>query len=410
MEAKNYQIVKIIGLMGKHMEAAEYIIELSNGCCISGGRGNKLKIYDKDFIEFKEEADDKDKIVEKDEKDKKYMVYTCFEREKLSADMNDHDIELIASRDKRIFQIFLSFKDSNEKIMKIGQKCQINDISIKCCVQLGINNFAIFGQNNSLYGILFNSENKNSQLKSFEKIKEKTYLNSIKINEKTIAITSNKVQYYGEDKLILYDFGKNKIYREIEGYSFTSEPNGLALMFKEETKAKILLCACTKYINDQKNGIYLVNLQMEDNQEINNPFYDTGNFEVFCFCPILIINPDNDIEENGKEKKIIDTEYFFVGGFNNDKSEGEIKLFKVKYSEKVSDYKIEFVQDIEFERNKDFSGFEGAVSCIIQTKKEKNGYILVTCYSGKVYLLTKPNLNYYLGTKNKSIKEIKNKK
>jgi len=297
MEAKNFQIVKIIGLMGKHMEAAEYIIELSNGCYISGGKYNNLKIYNKDFIEFKEEADDKDKKVEKDKKNgkdeigKKRMFYACFEREKLSDDMNDHDIELITSRDKAIFLIFLSFKDSNEKIMKIGQKCQIIDISIECIVQLGINNFAIFGQNDSLYGKdLFNSENKNSQIKSFEKLKGKTYLNSIKIDEKNIAITSNKVQYNGEDKLILYDFGKNKIYREIEGYSFASEPNGLALMFEEETKAKILLCACTKYINDQKNGIYLLNLQMEDKQGINNPFYDTGNFEVFCFCPILIIN------------------------------------------------------------------------------------------------------------------------
>ena len=71
MEAKNYQIVKIIGLMGKHMEAAEYIIELSNGCYISGGKDNNLKIYDKDFIEFKEETDDKDKTVEKDKKEKK---------------------------------------------------------------------------------------------------------------------------------------------------------------------------------------------------------------------------------------------------------------------------------------------------------------------------------------------------
>ena len=410
MEAQNYQIVKIIGIMGEHMEAAEFIKELSNGCYISGGRFNNLKIYNKDFIELKEETDLKDKKNEKDEIDNKHMVYTCFERERLS-DMNDHDIELIANRDKIIFQIFLSFKDSNEKIMKIGQKCKFPDISIKYCVQLERNNFAIFEQNNSLYCMdLFNSENKNSELKPFKKLKGKTYINSIKINKNIIAITSNKVQDNGEDELIFYDIEYNKIYRKIEGYSFASEPNGLALMFKEETKAKILLCACTKYINDQKNGIYLVNLQMEDKQGINNPFYDTGNFEVFCFCPILIINPDNDIEEKGKKKKIIDTEYFFVGGFNNDKSEGEIKLFKVIYNEKVRDYKIEFVQDIEFERNKDFSGFEGAVSCIIQTKKEKNGYILVTCYSGKVYLLTKPNLNHYLKTKNKSSKGIKKKK
>ena len=168
-------------------------------------------------------------------------------------------------------------------------------------------------------------------------------------------------------------------------------------------KNRILICACKKYIDDhQKNGIYLANPQLEDKQGINNPFYDTGNFEVFCFCFILKINSNNDILEKRKKKKIIDTDYFFVGGFNLDKGEGEIKLFKVIYSEKSSDNKIEFVQDIEFERNKDFNGFEGAVSCVIQAKKHNKGYILVTCYSGKVYLLTPPNLDYYLKTKEKN--------
>ena len=181
-------------------------------------------------------------------------------------------------------------------------------------------------------------------------------------------------------------------------------------MPREEVKAKnkILLCACKKYFDDQKNGIYLANLQLKNKKGINNPFYDTGNFEVFCFCPILNINPDNNILETENEKKIIDTEYFFVGGFNVDKREGEIKLFKVIFDEKHNDNKIEFVQDIEFERNKDFVGFEGAISCIIQTKKENNGCILVTCYSGKIYLLTQPNLDYYLKTKNKNNLEKKN--
>ena len=395
MEAQNYQIVKIIGIMGEHMEAAEFIKELSNGCYISGGKFNILKIYDKDFIEFN-----------KDDNDKKGLVYTCFEREKLS-DINDHDIELIAINNKKIFQIFLSFKDFKEKKMIISQKYELPpDISIKSCVQIKENNFAIFGQNNSIYCMnFFISENPNSKIKPFEMLKGKTYLNSMKINKNIVALTSNKALDNGEDKLIFYDIGKNKISREIEGYSFTSEINGLALMTREDIN--LLLCACIKYIDGQKNGIYFTNPQLEDKQGINNHFCDTGNFEVFCFCPILIVNPDNDLEEKGKKKKIINTDYFFVGGYNNDKLEGEIKLFKVIFSEKASDNKIEFVQDIEFERNKDFAGFEGAVTCIIQTKNEKNGFILVTCKSGKVYLLTKPNLNYYL-KKNENSKEIKN--
>jgi len=105
------------------------------------------------------------------------------------------------------------------------------------------------------------------------------------------------------------------------------------------------------------------------------------------------------MKKKERKKKIIDTEYFLVGGFNVDKSEGEIKLFKVIYSDKEIDNKIEFVQDIEFERNKDFTGFEGAVSCITQAKKECDGNILVTCFSGKIYILTQPNLDYYLSKK-----------
>jgi hypothetical protein len=258
------------------------------------------------------------------------------------------------------------------------------------------NNFAIIGQENSIYITdLFNLEN--ALIKQNPIISGKSYIGSIKISQNIIAITSNKVQYYGEDKLIFYNIDKKKISKEIEGPSFTSGINGLALMPREETKAKnkILLCACTKYTNDQKNGIYLANPQLEDNQLVNYPFYDTGNFEVFCFCPILIINPKNKILQEGEEKEIIDTKYFFVGGFNEDKKEGEIKLYKVIYSEKAFNNKIEFVQNIEFERNKDFNGFEGAVSCIIQAKKESNGNILVTCYSGKIYLLSVPNLDLY---------------
>jgi len=183
-------------------------------------------------------------------------------------------------------------------------------------------------------------------------------------------------------------------------------------MPREETIAnnKILLCACIKYLNDQKNGIYLANPHLEDNKEVNNPFYDTGNFEVFCFCPILIFNPEDKIITKENKNTIIDTEYFLVGGFNIDKKEGEIKLFKVIYSEKAYNNKIEYVQDIEFERNQDFSGFEGAVCCIKQIKKNINylGNILVTCYSGKIYLLTKPDLNNFYMKSQYKLQKIKN--
>ena len=53
------------------------------------------------------------------------------------------------------------------------------------------------------------------------------------------------------------------------------------------------------------------------------------------------------------------------------------------------------------DKNK-FYGFHGAISSIIQSSTQRN--ILVSCYDGKVYLFTKPNLSLYDGKdeKNKS--------
>ena len=384
MEAPNYQILKIIDILGEHKNTAEFIIELSNGYYISGGTDNILKIYDREFNQIEELKD----IPE--------WTYSCFEIEKLfNQKERDDKIELIACCNKILYQITLSFKD---EIKHRYQRYELPHIEVKNCIQMSRNNFAIIGQNNSIFFIdLFYSNNKHVPNSSI--VSGKSYIGSIKINPAIIAITSNKVQYYGEDKLIFYNTDKNKISLEIEGYSFISGINGLALMPREETKAKnkILLCACTKYLDSQKNGIYLANPQLEDNKGINNPFYDTGNFEVFCFCPILVFDLEVKIIYKGMKKEIIDTEYFLVGGFNVDKKEGEIKLFRVIYNEKAYNNKIEFVQNIEFERNKDFTGFEGAVSCITQIKEniDYSGFILVTCYSGKIYLLTKPNLDFY---------------
>ena len=426
MRASNYQILKIIGIVDEVKKEnnvefkkelrnehfirggtdkikdiaevfktkennVEFIKELSNGYYVSGGTDNIVKIFDHDFSLKK-------KLTNIDD-----WIYSCLEIEKLSnKNENENDyIELILCCFKKLYKYILSFEKEEVKI--IGYLKYKIPSEIKSCVQITEKNFAIFGQNCSYLTDLFNSEK--SQIKKDNLIPNISFLGSIKINRNIIAITSNKVQYKGEDKLIFYNVDKNEISDKIEGYSFISEINGLALMPREEVKAKnkILLCACKKYFDDQRNGIYLANLQLDDKEGINKTsydFYNTGNFEVFCFCPNLIINPDNNILEKENEKKIIDTEYFFVGGFNLDKREGEIKLFKVIFDEKDNNYKIEFVQDIEFERNKDFTGFEGAVSCITQTKKENNGYILVTCYSGKIYLLTQPNLNYYLKTTN----------
>ena len=184
------------------------------------------------------------------------------------------------------------------------------------------------------------------------------------------------------------------------GYSFILSPNGLELMPKlnKENKFRILLCACKKYKKEQRNGILLVNPQMEENIDVEHPFYDTGNFEVYCFCPILCdIEAKKGDEDRGDlgNKKLIDTNYFLVGGFDTDLREGKILLYKINYGEKAYNTTIEYVQEIIFkDRDDDIDAFNGPVNCL--TQSTKTGNILASCFDGNIYLLTPPNINYYL--------------
>ena len=69
-------------------------------------------------------------------------------------------------------------------------------------------------------------------------------------------------------------------------------------------------------------------------------------------------------------------------------------MFKIIYGEKIWNTKIKFIQDIIFEDNENFEYFDGPISCINQSKI--TGHIIVTCYNGKTYLFTPPNITYYL--------------
>ena len=154
-------------------------------------------------------------------------------------------------------------------------------------------------------------------------------------------------------------------------------------MPKEDIKShyRVLLCACKKYKKGQKNGILLVNPQLNYEQEMEKFFYKTDDFEVYCFCPIL-------------DNKMKGTYYFFAGGFDLLEKKGAIKLFKIIYGTTQWRTKIEFMQDIVLEYNEKFEGFQEPISSIIQSKVKGN--VLVTCYDGNVYLFTPPNIDYYL--------------
>ena len=93
-------------------------------------------------------------------------------------------------------------------------------------------------------------------------------------------------------------------------------------------------------------------------------------------------------------RKIVESNYFLVGGFDNDLREGKILLYKINYGERAYNTTIEFKQEIIFKDRDDIDAFNGPINCLRQSKK--TGNIAASCFDGNIYLLTPPNINYYI--------------
>ena len=191
------------------------------------------------------------------------------------------------------------------------------------------------------------------------------------------AITSNHILPNGEDKILFYHLISKSVLYEINGYSFNLSSNGMTIISNDRNNNKILLCACKKYTFKQKNGILLINID-DDKLEFNEKFYDTGNFEVYCFCKIFFKSEKN-LNIVQKENE---TAYFFVGGFDPYIGRGIIKLCKIE-----DNIEIKIIQEITFNNNI----LKGPVTCIIQ--RNNKGNIIISC-SNYIYILSPPNINY----------------
>ena len=161
---------------------------------------------------------------------------------------------------------------------------------------------------------------------------------------------------------------------------------------KKDKICKLLLFGFKIYKKDDRNGILLLKLKLYNhNRKKFETFYDTKNFEVYCFCTILDIK-NKILLDHYDKTQAIETEYFLVRGFYLDKKEGIIKLFKVIYDNEIEKIQKEYIQDIIVEKwigkedSECFKGFKEPISCIIQSS---NGEILVTCYDDNVYLFSK---------------------
>ena len=406
-DENDYLILKYENTIEEHdkkFESIEFMKETSIGMIITGGIEDKFCIYDKNHkfikdISFTIPEDtfhikqDSGKITHK----RKYKKYSqnIEETQHSKNNKNNNMIEILDCSRFALMSYSLKFNkidfcDINVQISKPEQ------LSLSCTGIIEIENignkneYVVYGErgifhfNDWPFNLGINSETK---LYNYNKNK-RSYRSGIRINKNYIALSSNKILPNGDNILAFYDIKEKKIIKEIEG-SFANRTNALCLFkITEENSSKerdILLCACKKYMSEDKNGIIAVDSEIFG-EKFSYEFFDLDDFEVNCFCQI-------GIKQNFEWTK---SNYFFVGGLDTSKRLGLIKLYKIIYNK--NKIKIKFIEDILIEKNEDFEGLNGTVNNIIQTA---NGKILVSCWDGKIFSFSEPNIDYYLEEDNK---------
>ena len=349
-----------------------FIKELKNGYFISGG-DKKLFVYNEKYHQ----------VI--DINMKNYISNVTEIKTIEKTERSRREIKLIICAKGETPLLIINTEKNEYKI-----KNNKSNVSTTFCLEIKKNSYLALREN-EVYVIsdLFNKIIASNRNKLFDG----TYKGAIKLSKNIFALSSNKILKNGENKLKFYNSNSKRIVKEINGYSFIASSNGLVLMPKEESEtSKILLCACKKYQSNQKNGILLVNANIEKMIEINNPFYNTGNFEVHCFCP-LSVKPKRNYIKIFNDDEIIETDYFLVGGYDKSKGRGKIKLYKLIRNNNIKDTKIQFIQDIDVKKTKQFNGFKDPINCITQSRQDLK--ILISCMDGNIYLLSSPNIDIF---------------
>ena len=395
--ANKENILEFIDIVEKDIYFNGFIIELEYGyyaICKKKCTLNIYNIYFNQIIEIKNFNDMISNVVERTnslrEKSRKELI-VC----------TKSDINLVVIDLEK-----LEYKINTTPLNKYN----LNFLEIKSpnCLLLS---------QNGLFNYLYFFDKANPIEKNLTK---NVFYRGLKINENFVALISNKILPNGDDKLTFFDNNLKKLTDSIEDYSFVLSQNGIGLIHKEILEEKtnkkkkknkkkkekesvvknynILICACKKYQNEQRNGILISIANLEQVKTIDEPFLDTDDFEVNCICPLSKIENKNknygNIDEKYKNNiNMEETNFFLAGGFDTEKRQGKIKLYNINFSDRINETKIEYMQDIEFNEN-EFDGFETVVNCIMQSKI--SGNIIVGSYDEKVYLFTKPNLDYFL--------------
>ena len=352
--------IKNINKIGQHQKSAESIIQTKQGDFISMDE-NKISIYNERY----------DKIIDIKNKENsgKYI-----EIQEIPNTEGKNEIEIIACAEKELSVI----KIDKETGRTHHNKSNIYKINPKSCLSIDDRNqtHIIFSEQGVYH--IENLFNEIMKIKTF-KVSDDNCIGGIKINKNLIAITSNKNIPKGKDSIQFYNPSLREIVQEIEGYSFNNSIHNITLLSSgnNNNSNNTLLCACKKHENNkQNNGILLINTnKIMNNNNINNEsikFIETGFFEVYSFCPLYT-------KDNKK------TDYILIGGYDQEKNKGEIKLYKFNCDKNGDKMDIKFVLTLEYdiENNNNFKNFNGAIKCIIQSNDKQN--ILITCSDGNVY-------------------------
>ena len=262
---------------------------------------------------------------------------------------------------------------------KINKTIEIKDYKNEI-IKKSDNNYNSFS---TFFNIIFYNDDLLIEEKDEIKFIE-SFLTNINCYEDTIFQNSNKkffkimdnisVETYnsfinGEDKLILKKSDTKEEIITIKGYSFPLGINCFGIMHN-----RILICPCKKFVNGQKNGIYLFNFQ---NKEFPYYFEDTKNFKVNCICPLY-------------DKYNKKTDFFLVAGLNK---KVVIKLYKLIYDYNYRSIKIKFIENIIIRKNEYFTEFKKSIKYLKQSRLTGN----IIIYSNKIiYIFSPPNLEKYL--------------
>lgn len=339
--------IEFVSLIGKHRNRAEFIRNINEDFYISGGGDKKLIIYDSKFEKYSE-FQTTNWICN--------FYYYEQTREKL----------IIACSKKNYFKLKLQ---NNIKTISFSKEAKASgNNSYLNFIKLNNEKYLICGINNleivsSLFDEFIHSKN--------IKLYNDSYKGGLYLDDELVVLTSNSILMNGNDKLFFLNLRQKLIMDEIKGYSFVTTVNGITRINKDENI--LLLCACKKYLSNQKNGILLVTINKGKKKY---QFFETDNFEVYCFCHIIYKIKVYILDD--KKNKIYETDYFFVGGYDKDIKKGVIKLYKIICED--NNYKIEYVTNVNLEN---YEGFNSAVSCIYQDKGSDK--LLITNLDGRVF-------------------------